>query len=523
METTVFLCSIPELDIDYQNVMDFETLTQQRNFFISKVKREVASNYKADGEQTTLTLRTSLKSIEAFDYLFLRDETNKFFYYFITAKHQKTSETCMIEIELDVFSTYLFDFKLNESFVERCHVPRWSGGIPTTQTIDEGIPISDYVLYHTDTICKKENSYIFTSSTPLGILTGGGSSGSGSPSGGGSASNGIISRDGFRFIKGYEGFSPYACYYTGESFRTAGYGITENYQPTYFDRLIPFPCTEETASIVYCDMVCDTFGKGVVKLLNEGFAPINWNNFPQNKFDALVSFAMNCGLGNLQSSGIIEQIQQGASDDVVCAIIKQYVNAGGVEVSGLVARRQAECDIYKYNKYTMRKIVKYDANGKVNGYVTDNNGDGHYPARLGQSDTNATLQQKVVESAKKLLGKPYVYGGNYPPLGTDNGTDCSGLCQWAFYDNGLRIGRTTKSQINEGIEISTGILQPSDLIFTDFNDTGRTSPSHVVLYSHKDGDGNLWAVEASQPGQPIAMRNLGPMVLPAWRVRRMFT
>ena len=37
------------------------------------------------------------------------------------------------------------------------------------------------------------------------------------------------------------------------------------------------------------------------------------------------------------------------------------------------------------------------------------------------------LRLNVLNSARKLIGKPYVFGGNYPPLGGDIGTDCSGL------------------------------------------------------------------------------------------------
>lgn len=33
------------------------------------------------------------------------------------------------------------------------------------------------------------------------------------------------------------------------------------------------------------------------------------------------------------------------------------------------------------------------------------------------------LRMKVLNSARKLIGKPYVWGGNYPPLGSDVGTD----------------------------------------------------------------------------------------------------
>lgn len=57
-----------------------------------------------------------------------------------------------------------------------------------------------------------------------------------------------------------------------------------------------------------------------------------------------------------------------------------------------------------------------------NTYSPKTFGDGY-----GSPDGGSALQLAVVNSARKLIGKPYVYGGNYAPLGSDSGTDCSGL------------------------------------------------------------------------------------------------
>ncbi|EPT6434167.1 immunoglobulin-like domain-containing protein, partial [Escherichia coli] len=73
------------------------------------------------------------------------------------------------------------------------------------------------------------------------------------------------------------------------------------------------------------------------------------------------------------------------------------------------------------------------------------------------------LRLNVLNSARKLIGKPYVFGGNYPPLGGDIGTDCSGLCQWSYHENGIEITRTTYTQINEGFEVEVTDLKPGDL------------------------------------------------------------
>ena len=119
-------------------------------------------------------------------------------------------------------------------------------------------------------------------------------------------------------------------------------------------------------------------------------------------------------------------------------------------------------------------------------------------------NNNDTLRNKIVESARKLIGLPYIYGGNYSPLGSDSGTDCSGLCQWAYNDNGISISRTTYTQITEGIEVNETDLKPGDLVFSRFSSPGV--PEHVFMFSKHGSDGSLWCVEAQQPGVNILER-----------------
>ncbi|MGL6187069.1 MAG: phage tail spike protein [Clostridium chrysemydis] len=130
------------------------------------------------------------------------------------------------------------------------------------------------------------------------------------------------------------------------------------------------------------------------------------------------------------------------------------------------------------------------------------NKDGHMvldpDAEQGETtDGNDELRKNVVNSARKLIGKWYVYGGNYPPLGTDSGTDCSGLMQWAYNDNSIKISRTTYTQIKEGIGVAEGDLKPGDLIFP--------STEHVFMYSG-ESNGSHMCVEAAHTGTQLRER-----------------
>jgi lysozyme len=82
----------------------------------------------------------------------------------------------------------------------------------------------------------------------------------------------------------------------------------------------------------------DTFERGVLRL-----SPNLVSH--QSKFDAVVSFAYNAGLGNYQRSTIRMKVNRGDWEGAAEAFM-QWTKAGGKEVSGLVKRRKAEVALF---------------------------------------------------------------------------------------------------------------------------------------------------------------------------------
>lgn len=182
--------------------------------------------------------------------------------------------------------------------------------------------------------------------------------------------------------------------------------------------------------------------------------------------------------------------------------------------SAVLSSLNDKCYIYNNDEKTIIKHedvtiklekgkITLDGDVVLNGVIKNTSGnlvlDPNAP-QGGGVDGSDSLRNSVVNSARKLIGKPYVWGGNYPPLGSDIGTDCSGLMQWAYNDNGIKISRTTYTQIKEGIEVSEAELKPGDLIFLRFSSPGV--PEHVFMYSGKK-NGKHMCVEAPRTGLNI--------------------
>lgn len=80
-----------------------------------------------------------------------------------------------------------------------------------------------------------------------------------------------------------------------------------------------------------------TFEAGVVRLVT---VPLN-----QNEYDALVSFAYNCGLGALERSTILRKLNAGDREGAADAF-NLWTKGGGKVLPGLVRRRKAEAALF---------------------------------------------------------------------------------------------------------------------------------------------------------------------------------
>ena len=390
--STINLCQITELHKDYKNVYDFYSSDEQLKFMRSRTILQLESNTKIDNFTSSITLNYGMNgNIRKCDYLFAQGIDGKYYFFFIDDVEQITTSTVKLHLTLDVWQTYYLYIDLKPSYVVRMHVPRWGAdGSPSIEIIDEGAS-GKYELKNVTTVANGNNEvknhtgvYIFYTSTPIGTVgiedpSGGDNPKPDTPSGDCQA-DGKISYDGFRFVKGFEGFTPTGAYLNGESFRTVGYGFTEKHNPQWYERHKPFPCSEKKAS--------ELFGE-----LGDGFASQIWEQCQKDgiaelltkyMFDAMVSTAWNVGVGGFLTydTSPYQLIKVNPFDSRIEEVWKRFAITGhGVVMEGLIARRKAEANIYFNGKYEMREIA-ITSGGKVEG-------DGFIPERYVKYSCNS--------------------------------------------------------------------------------------------------------------------------------------
>lgn len=95
--------------------------------------------------------------------------------------------------------------------------------------------------------------------------------------------------------------------------------------------------TQEKADQLF-EIIGDAFAEKVHKVVTASVS--------ENQFGALVSFAYNCGIANLQKSTLLKKVNANPNDPTIRAEFLKWNRASGKVLAGLTRRREAEANLY---------------------------------------------------------------------------------------------------------------------------------------------------------------------------------
>ena len=108
---------------------------------------------------------------------------------------------------------------------------------------------------------------------------------------------------------------------------------------------------------------------------------------------------------------------------------------------------------------------------------------------------------QVIKTAYAQMGKRYIWGSTDRSNG---GFDCSGLVNYAYRTNGVKLPRTSREMATVGQTVKKSAMKPGDLVF--FNTRRSSRINHVGMYI---GNGKFIHSSSGQGGVRVDSINSG--------------
>lgn len=157
--SSIHLCSVP---ITPTHQLDFDSVGEQMSYFASKVKFS-ATDCSYTPRTGTIKVKGYVENFNDVNYGYYINSYNgqsKTFYFFIMNREMISKGTTLLTIQLDAFQTWLFDFNLEQCFIERQHA---TNDDPIYNRYPETFELGDYHVVGeevVDTLATKPNYFV---------------------------------------------------------------------------------------------------------------------------------------------------------------------------------------------------------------------------------------------------------------------------------------------------------------------------------------------------------------------------
>lgn len=140
--TEVYLLNVP-IEKDYKHTLYFGNASSQLAFFQSKIVHS-ETEFSYQRKEGYIRYPKHYDDLQNCNYIMYRNtaSSEKWYYAFITKMEYKNPETTWIYFETDVIQTWLFDYTVKPSFIEREHTNDDTIG---KHTVPENLECGEYI------------------------------------------------------------------------------------------------------------------------------------------------------------------------------------------------------------------------------------------------------------------------------------------------------------------------------------------------------------------------------------------
>lgn len=166
----LMICADVPLDASQVRQLSFADKNEQYNYFRSKAIR-VFNDFKYIREHRGIKVPVNAEEIGNACYLCFKNQASgKWYYAFVTQVIYINPETSLLNFEIDVYQTFLFDMVIRDCDISREHV---ANDDFKTNTVQEPVDVGDYVIAHEEVqvLGDLESNYPFIILSAIDLLS----------------------------------------------------------------------------------------------------------------------------------------------------------------------------------------------------------------------------------------------------------------------------------------------------------------------------------------------------------------
>ena len=152
------------LDNRYEHTLWFKDRDTQTEYFINKRVKSF-TDYTYLRKTWDIKVQATLEEARGWSYLMFQNTAGRWYYYFINNIEYINDETVQLTLEMDVIQTYMFEWTMCQSFVERCHTASDEIG---EHIVDEGLECGSLINAFSEDKSDLNDMYIMVLSTTDG-------------------------------------------------------------------------------------------------------------------------------------------------------------------------------------------------------------------------------------------------------------------------------------------------------------------------------------------------------------------